>query len=105
MDCEQACPALAARLFGSLEEPERTAVDDHMRGCAFCREQYEQLGEVLPLLDLVAMYAPSDPEPRVPADTECSRASESGPVPTAGTCSPGHITVARRGVRPGRPHR
>ncbi len=38
VDCEQACPALVARVFGSLEEPERTAVDDHMRGCAFCRE-------------------------------------------------------------------
>ncbi|MCL7429373.1 zf-HC2 domain-containing protein [Streptomyces sp. YS415] len=53
VDCQHARHAIAARLFGSLDEPERAAVDEHLDSCADCRGEFLELREVLPALDLV----------------------------------------------------
>ncbi|MFJ8186564.1 zf-HC2 domain-containing protein [Streptomyces sp. NPDC096105] len=81
MECEHARYAIAARLFGSLEEPERAAVDEHLGSCEECREEYLELGEVLPALDLVRSHeadGPRMPDPQRAIDaaraaTRCRR--------------------------------
>lgn len=106
VECEQACHALAARLFGSLEEPERTAVDAHLHTCAFCREQYEELAEVLPLLDLVVLNAPLGGAPLqgVPVP-DCDRGIGHSSASTASGCGVGRVSRACRAAHPDRPHR
>ncbi len=45
---------LGVYLLGGLSEHEEYSVRAHLRRCAKCRAEYDELAEVLPLLDLLA---------------------------------------------------
>lgn len=55
-----------AYVLGALDEPERTAFEEHLRGCATCRAAIDEVGPLPALLDLVppdvvAQLAARDP--------------------------------------------
>ncbi len=45
---------LGAYLLGGLSEHEEYSVRAHLRRCAKCRAEHDELAEILPLLDLLA---------------------------------------------------
>lgn len=45
---------LGAYILGGLSEHEEYSVRAHLRRCAKCRAEHDELAEVLPLLDLLA---------------------------------------------------
>lgn len=61
MDCQDVTPELFGYHFGTLDEPRRSAVDEHLLGCAGCLRQYQRLKHALDGGGLAA------PDPRVKA--------------------------------------
>ncbi|WP_051970662.1 zf-HC2 domain-containing protein [Kitasatospora azatica] len=53
-----------AYVLGLLDEPDRTAFEEHLAGCSRCRREVDQLGGLEPLL---AEYAASGAEPVEPS--------------------------------------
>ncbi|MFW3169829.1 anti-sigma factor family protein [Geodermatophilus sp. CPCC 206100] len=53
MTCRAAVPDLGAYLLGALEEDERRAVQDHLRGCEDCHAELAELAQLPGLLALV----------------------------------------------------
>lgn len=59
-DCDQYCHLLVGLVDRELQPQEATAVNDHLRSCAQCRREYEQLLETSGQLEALAFAEPQD---------------------------------------------
>ena len=76
---EHVRPLLGAYVLGQLAPDEATSVRAHLDGCAACREEASALGSVadlLPLVDLERLEAPTEPPPPELLDEVLSRIEE-----------------------------
>lgn len=88
MDCDRVLELLPGRLDATLEEPERTAVEAHLRECSRCAAEDEALKETLALLrNLPPVKAPpallEGVRRRIAAERPAPAAAGSGRFPSA----------------------
>jgi anti-sigma factor RsiW len=59
MNCEKLTPELITYLDGRMNEVDRRETEEHLRGCAACRERAEQFRHVWTVMDQVPVIEPS----------------------------------------------
>ena len=90
MRCPEANAGLGAYVLGALEPDERSAIEDHLRGCATCS------AELAGLQGLPALLARVRPEDIEPVSVTPSLAWTGWRTPSTGSSSPMPSSRCRR---------
>ena len=62
MTCAQVKPLLSSYLDGAVTGKQMYSLDQHLKGCAGCREEYTGLRQTQALLALIDRMPPAGPD-------------------------------------------